>query len=603
MNRFKKILSIFIFINSIFFISQGTLNRNEYSPNISIMFILSGIYFIYLSGRILIFNKQSINSIITVFRKLYLTIRFGNEGKKMALKDIFKRKNEQELLERYKKDYNKVRNNVKLIMIEELKNRELILEEEYNEKLIDIERESDKLNKTEKEIFLKENEIKKIDLEEKNEKFVYNEEKNEPIDNSGMGIFEKGGLIVLALILLYFVVPFGVNVNIKQLNNSNATPIFMIPKFEFHFLTLREIIQNRIKEEKAKNRKMNIINNSEQLLKDYFKNNYNEDVSSWNYADYNYNTLKENKDYYNDYDSIYYNVYLKSNPKFVIDVKFYDLNNITENYNNFELKKNLESIIKKNNIDETNFFVNTEISDKTIFSNLYITPNIINDPKIADIFYKIINKMHTWENRYYSVYFNIKVIDSKVLKATTSKGDYKSIWQYLEESPQIIKIELRKDEYTRLRIKDINKLINNAVYIKQIEDNQGEKIKKILMKETTEIDDSFNVNANLRFEMIKKIEAEDYNEDNFEMDNSSFYYYITFDKDKDFISQKNIDNSINYIHEIYKILRHKDIYPKDINLIFKVNNNDIRIYTNKEVTSYEDIKENFRLALNKLERM
>lgn len=599
MNRFKKILSIFIFINSIFFISQGTLNRNEYSPNISIMFILSGIYFIYLSGRILIFNKQSINSIITVFRKLYLTIRFGNEGKKMALKDIFKRKNEQELLERYKKDYNKVRNNVKLIMIEELKNRELILEEEYNEKLIDIERESDKLNKTEKEIFLKENEIKKIDLEEKNEKFVYNEEKNEPIDNSGMGIFEKGGLIVLALILLYFVVPFGVNVNIKQLNNSNATPIFMIPKFEFHFLTLREIIQNRIKEEKAKNRKMNIINNSEQLLKDYFKNNYNEDVSSWNYADYNYNTLKENKDYYNDYDSIYYNVYLKSNPKFVIDVKFYDLNNITENYNNFELKKNLESIIKKNNIDETNFFVNTEISDKTIFSNLYITPNIINDPKIADIFYKIINKMHTWENRYYSVYFNIKVIDSKVLKATTSKGDYKSIWQYLEESPQIIKIELRKDEYTRLRIKDINKLINNAVYKKQIEDNQGEKIKKILMKETTEIDDSFNVNTNLRFEMIKKIEAEDYNEDNFEMDNSSFYYYITFDKDKDFISQKNIDNSINYIHEIYKILRHKDIYPKDINLIFKVNNNDIRIYTNKEVTSYEDIKESFRLALNK----
>ncbi len=599
MNRFKKILSIFIFINSIFFISQGTLNRNEYSPNISIMFILSGIYFIYLSGRILIFNKQSINSIITVFRKLYLTIRFGNEGKKMALKDIFKRKNEQELLERYKKDYNKVRNDVKLIMIEELKNRELILEEEYNEKLIDIERESDKLNKTEKEIFLKENEIKKIYLEEKNEKFVYNEEKNEPIDNSGMGIFEKGGLIVLALILLYFVVPFGVNVNIKQLNNSNATPIFMIPKFEFHFLTLREIIQNRIKEEKAKNRKMNIINNSEQLLKDYFKNNYNEDVSSWNYADYNYNTLKENKDYYNDYDSIHYNVYLKSNPKFVIDVKFYDLNNITENYNNFELKKNLESIIKKNNIDETNFFVNTEISDKTIFSNLYITPNIINDPKIADIFYKIINKMHTWENRYYSVYFNIKVIDSKVLKATTSKGDYKSIWQYLEESPQIIKIELRKDEYTRLRIKDINKLINNAVYKKQIEDNQGEKIKKILMKETTEIDDSFNVNANLRFEMIKKIEAEDYNEDNFEMDNSSFYYYITFDKDKDFISQKNIDNSINYIHEIYKILRHKDIYPKDINLIFKVNNNDIRIYTNKEVTSYEDIKESFRLALNK----
>ena len=64
----------------------------------------------------------------------------------MALKEVYEKKHTKELLERYRLDYNRVHNDVKLIMIEELKKRELITQEEYEEKLNKINEEKKKKN-------------------------------------------------------------------------------------------------------------------------------------------------------------------------------------------------------------------------------------------------------------------------------------------------------------------------------------------------------------------------------------------------------------------------------------------------------------------------
>ena len=86
----------------------------------------------------------------------------------MALKEVYEKKHTKELLERYRLDYNRVHNDVKLIMIEELKKRELITQEEYEEKLnkINEEKKEEKFSREEEELNKIKEEVK-VENEEK----------------------------------------------------------------------------------------------------------------------------------------------------------------------------------------------------------------------------------------------------------------------------------------------------------------------------------------------------------------------------------------------------------------------------------------------------
>ena len=165
MGIIQKMLAIFLIGLSLVFILWGVYGQEENGNKVSVLLLISGVLIFYLSSKTLIFNKKSINKIKSRLRRIELIIKFGDEGKKMALKEVFEKKNSQELLERYKQDYSKVRNDVKLIMIEELKTRDLITEEEYNEKLKKINEEIEEELTKAKE---KEDKIKE-EIEAKNE--------------------------------------------------------------------------------------------------------------------------------------------------------------------------------------------------------------------------------------------------------------------------------------------------------------------------------------------------------------------------------------------------------------------------------------------------
>lgn len=155
MKYLQKLLAIFLVFFSIILIFSGLLGYEAYGFYLSFLFMISGFFILHISGKTLIFNPKSMKAIKSKIRKIELIMKYGDKGKIMALKEIYSEKNTQELLERYKQDYNKVRNDVKIVMIEELRKRKLIDEKEYSDKRNEIdekiEEEKEKKLKQEEE--------------------------------------------------------------------------------------------------------------------------------------------------------------------------------------------------------------------------------------------------------------------------------------------------------------------------------------------------------------------------------------------------------------------------------------------------------------------
>ncbi len=168
MKYLQKLLAIFLILFSMMIILSGLFNYKENGGLVSVCLVIGGGFIVYLSSKTLVFNPKSMENLKGKIRKIELVMKYGDEGKVMALKEVYEKKNTKELLERYRLDYSKVRSDVKLIMIEELKKRELISKEEYEEKLnkINEEKKTENFSREEEELNKIKEEVK-VENEEK----------------------------------------------------------------------------------------------------------------------------------------------------------------------------------------------------------------------------------------------------------------------------------------------------------------------------------------------------------------------------------------------------------------------------------------------------
>lgn len=142
MKYLQKLLAIFLILFSMMIILSGLFNYKENGGLVSVCLVIGGGFILYLSSKTLIFNPKSMGNLKGKIRKIVLIAKYGHEGKIIALKETYSEKNKQELLKRYNNDYRKINKDEKLVIIDELKERKLILEEEYAVKLNKIREEN-----------------------------------------------------------------------------------------------------------------------------------------------------------------------------------------------------------------------------------------------------------------------------------------------------------------------------------------------------------------------------------------------------------------------------------------------------------------------------
>lgn len=95
----------------------------------------------------------------------------------MALKEIYKQKSKEELLERYK-DYNNYREDVKIIILEELKTRNLISDEEIEKKLNEVDNNKNTNDISKEPTFndlIQNSKVEKVSIDKEDEKSRANE--------------------------------------------------------------------------------------------------------------------------------------------------------------------------------------------------------------------------------------------------------------------------------------------------------------------------------------------------------------------------------------------------------------------------------------------
>lgn len=141
-NIIQRLLAIFLILFSMMIILSGIFNYKENGGVVSVCFVIGGGFIVYLSSKTLVFNPKSMENLKGKIRKIELVMKYGDEGKIIALKEVYSEKNKQELLKRYNNDYRKINKDEKLVIIDELKERKLILEEEYGVKLNKIKEEN-----------------------------------------------------------------------------------------------------------------------------------------------------------------------------------------------------------------------------------------------------------------------------------------------------------------------------------------------------------------------------------------------------------------------------------------------------------------------------
>ena len=142
MKYLQKLLAIFLILFSMMIILSGLFNYKENGGVVSVCLVIGGWFILYISSKTLIFNPKSMKNLKGKIRKIELITKYGHEGKIIALKEVYSEKNKQELLKRYNNDYRKINKDEKLVIIDELKERKLILEEEYAVKLNKIREEN-----------------------------------------------------------------------------------------------------------------------------------------------------------------------------------------------------------------------------------------------------------------------------------------------------------------------------------------------------------------------------------------------------------------------------------------------------------------------------
>lgn len=142
MKYLQKVLAIFLILFSMMIILSGIFNYKENGGVVSVCLVIGGGFILYLSSKTLLFNPKSMGNLKGKIRKIVLIAKYGHEGKIIALKETYSEKNKQELLKRYNNDYRKINKDEKLVIIDELKERKLILEEEYAVKLNKIREEN-----------------------------------------------------------------------------------------------------------------------------------------------------------------------------------------------------------------------------------------------------------------------------------------------------------------------------------------------------------------------------------------------------------------------------------------------------------------------------
>lgn len=357
MKYLQKLLAIFLILFSMMIILSGLFNYKENGGLVSVCLVIGGGFILYLSSKTLIFNPKSMKNLKGKIRKIELITKYGHEGKIIALKEVYSEKNKQELLKRYNNDYRKINKDEKLVIIDELKERKLIAETKYEEKL----------NKINEEI--KEKENKKL-IQEKEQK--KNNFENRSIDNfateiiNNMKIIKRVVITIFAIIfirMIYLILPAEIYLDTTGFVNG---PLFEIPRIGFR--SNKEVIQREKREKIIKKDIEYTFNNANTILNDYFKNQYNEDIYDWQYADSEYKTIYGVKENYEN--SMYFNVYLKKNPKFQINVEVYDRNKFIDNYDEFKLTNSIENWIIKNGIEETHFFFQAKIEDKSILNEV-----------------------------------------------------------------------------------------------------------------------------------------------------------------------------------------------------------------------------------------